>query len=379
MPALLSRLILCPIAGLLLGAAGLSAQDAATRPSHAFVVTGYGTAGGLKSEDLNSTFFATVAPIFLFQFSDRVIAETELEFALEEGVTRTGLEYMNISILPTDNLSISAGKFLVPFGVFIQRLHPTWINRFVSVPPAFGHEAEIRGIAPLLPVIADIGVMASAVLPVGPRGQDLTFSAFATNGPALEANGGMGGMAGGAPAVVFGESAQDNNGDKMVGGRAGLVLAPNAEIDISAIRASYGDAQVAPNTGKRLGLYGLDAAGEFRRGRVGVRSEWLYVGVDAEEIDTLAMTSMIRPLKRWGGYVQASARVGDWEPVLRFSYVEPDTRMADDELTQYGVGLNYYITPSISIMAAFELNRDRFEAGRDLTNNRALIHWAFGF
>ena len=379
MKTTLPRSAFCAIGMSLLGVSPMYAQDAATRPTHAYVVAGYGTAGMMKTQDINSTFFASVSPIFLFQFTDKVIGETELEFELEEGATKTGLEYTDVTVLPTDNLAITAGKFLVPFGVFMQRLHPSWINRFTSMPPMFGHGEAAPGIEPLLPVVADIGVMASTVFPIGRNGRDLTFSAFVSNGPAPETAPGMAGMAKAVPHLTFGESVEDNNADKMIGARAGVVFAPTAEIDLSAMRASYGRAQVTPNAGRGLTFYGLNAAAEFRRGRAELRTEWMYLGVDAEVVDTVAMTSLVERVKRWGGYVQASTRIGSWEPVLRFSRVDPDTKMSDDELTQYGFGLNYYIAPSISIMAAFELNRDRFNGGADLPNNRALVHWAFGF
>lgn len=175
-------------------ASALRAQAAAPEPTHAYVVSGYGTAGAMKIENATSSFFASVSPIFLFQFSDRVLFESELEFELEEGATKTGLEYANIRVLPTDYVTITAGKFLLPFGVFIQRLHPTWINRFTSSPPIYGHEAEIPGLEPLLPIAADIGVMANVVRPLGGIGRDLTLSAFVSNGPAAEGpmGGGMG-------------------------------------------------------------------------------------------------------------------------------------------------------------------------------------------
>ncbi len=88
--------------------------------------------------------------MFLFQFMDRVLFEVELEFELTGGVTETGLEYAQLDFLLNDNITLTGGKFLVPFGVFGERLHPTWINKFPTSPPLYGHHVtEVRcGAAP---------------------------------------------------------------------------------------------------------------------------------------------------------------------------------------------------------------------------------------
>ena len=72
------------------------AQDGAGSriiPSNAVVVTGYGTVGYLNRDEndpIPNTFSATFAPIFLFQFQDRIMFESELEFDVADGVTQTG-------------------------------------------------------------------------------------------------------------------------------------------------------------------------------------------------------------------------------------------------------------------------------------------------
>lgn len=165
----------------------------------------------------------------------------------------------------------------------------------------------------------------------------------------------------------------------MFGGRFGVVVAPNWEVDVSAMRADWGAGAVTPNVSRGLGFWAYNGAAELQRGSFLFRTEWLRSGVETEVVDTVAMTSTVETVKRWGGYAQASVRIGDWEPVFRFCHVHANEAEPDDQLTQYGFGLNYYITPSISIMGAFELNRDRFDMGNDLSNNRFLVHWAFGF
>ncbi len=118
-----------------------SDTEEAVSPGHAFLVSGYGSASFRAVFAENSTpnnFAALIAPIFLFQASDRFLFEAELEFELEEGVTVTQLEYAEVLYGLTNNLKVGAGKFLLPFNAFTERVHPTWINKFVSPPPIYG-------------------------------------------------------------------------------------------------------------------------------------------------------------------------------------------------------------------------------------------------
>ena len=114
-----------------------SDTEGAVSPGHAFLVSGYGSMSfrSVFAEDSTpNNFGALMAPIFLFQASDRVLFEAELEFELEEDVTVTQLEYAQLLYGLTNNLKIGVGKFLLPFNAFTERIHPTWINKFVSPP-----------------------------------------------------------------------------------------------------------------------------------------------------------------------------------------------------------------------------------------------------
>lgn len=381
----MSRWLSVALIGVLAAPTALAAQRA-DLPSHSLVVSGYGTAGWLRGDGLSNGFFTSLAPIFLFSMSDRVFAEAELEFELEDGVTRTGLEYATVHYLASDRVTASAGKFLVPFGVFSQRTHPTWINRFPSAPPIYGGHGGVPGNTPLLPILMDIGAMASVVMPLNGIGRSIALVGYLTNGPRVEAAGdheeaeeeedGHGAL----PDLAYGASSGDNNADKMVGGRASLVLAPGFELNLSALTARWGTGEVGVNQGKPLRVAGYNLAAEYRpRGGLEFRTEWVWTRTDLEEVEDAA--SMIETRAQFGGYTQATWRRGPWEPVARFTLVDHN-QGGDAETTwlrQYGVGLNYWFGPSVALMAGYEFNRDNFDQGMDLANDRFLIHWAFGF
>lgn len=356
----------------------LAAQSTPSPPSHRFLVTGYGTAGWNLTQERPNGFYATFTPVFLFSINEAFLAEAELEFALADGATETALEYATVHYLANDYLMVSAGKFLVPFGVFSQRLHPSWINRFASTPPMYGHHGAIPGVDPLLPIIGDVGVMASAVAPLGGIGRSVTFSAYLTNGPRPGEVAMGAGMEEGRPEFGFGQWTGDNNDNKMLGGRIGLVLAPQFELDISALHAKWAEGDSTTILGNSLYFSGLNLAAEYRPvPALELRTEWMWLRTDVE--DMTGTSPMVVTIPQVGGYAQAAYRSGPWEPVARFALVNANEDEQNESLTQYGIGLDYWFSPSMAIMAAFELNKDHYDDGSDLPNNRVLIHWAFGF
>lgn len=348
-------------------------------PSHEFIVTGYGTAGWLAvDEEEPNSFFASVSPLLLFQFGERYLFEAELEFQIEEGVTQTGLEYAQIDFFLNDNLTLVAGKFLVPLGVFGERLHPTWINRFATNPPIYGHHGG--AFEPLLPIMADFGAMVRGAWAMG-GGRSLIASAFVTQGPFAEAHGdeepdSMEQVEPVAPRheFEFGEATDDLTDDKMVGGRVGWIIAPSFEVDVSGLTGEFND------EGSRL--YALNGAAEFRRGGFELRGEvvglWYEVDVEGEEPPPGEEAHGEVVTARTGGfYTQASRRLGRWEPLVRWTQafdVSADGLDSTEGFQQLAVGLDYWFSPSIAIMAAYEANGLEADVA-----DRFVIHWSFGF
>jgi hypothetical protein len=104
-----------------------------------------------------------------------------------------------------------------------------------------------------------------------------------------------------------------------------------------------------------------------------VRGEYIQT---RQEIETL---EGFPTLRRHGFYAQAAYRVGDFEPVFRWTQIFDDQlegEVVKEGAWQAGFGLNYWFTPSIALMGGYELNR---EAGEELENDRFLVHFAFGF
>ena len=177
-----------------------------------FMIRGYGHTGFTSTEtngESESTFDGgTFAPIFLFNHNDKLMFETELEFTLSHGDLDVGFEYADIMYVVNDYMTVRAGKFLLPFGTFMERLHPSWINRFTSKPLGFGHD----GIAPS----SGVGVELRGAFYLG--NTKWNYSTYLTNGPTIKDGSDEPEEAG----MLSFENLLDNNTSKAFGGRIGV-------------------------------------------------------------------------------------------------------------------------------------------------------------
>ncbi len=298
--------------------------------------------------------------VFLWQFQSRILFEAELEFAVADGVTETGLEYAQLDFMLNDNIVLVGGKFLLPYGVFGPEQHPTWINKFPTPPPIYGHHVSNFGAEPLMPVLADVGVMGRAT--INPGRYQIALNAFAVNGPAT------GDATASPPELEFPASSGDNNTDKALGTRLDLALPPIARINISYFNGDYDDQNV-------LDFSSWNVAGEVRFGRgAEIRGEYIQTRQESETL------TGIQVLKRHGFYAQGTYRYRRWQPGIRWTQIfssDFDGSAFDTGATQMAFALDYWFGPSIALMGAYELNRE--QGGVEVDNDRIIVHAAFGF
>ena len=188
-----------------------------------FMIRGYGHTGlnfMSNGDEKESSFVGSAfAPIFLFKHSDKLMFEAELEFVLENNELEVGLEYADVMYVLNKNMTVRAGKFLLPFGTFMERLHPAWINRLPTKPLGFGHD----GIAPS----SGIGVELRGAFDLG--GPSLNYSVYSTNGPRLKDGSEEPEEAG---MLIF-QNYEDNNNSKAFGGRIGVLPFSDSSTDFN--------------------------------------------------------------------------------------------------------------------------------------------------
>ena len=401
----------------LLGPGRATAQDSpdAERffPRQGFMLSGYGGAGYnavFADGERPNNFSVIFAPILLYQISDRFLFEGEFEFEFEEGVTMTELEYAQVDVSISNNFTVMAGKFLLPFNTFSERTHPVWINRFVSPPALYGAHGSATPTDPLLPVLSDIGVQLRGAFSTG-RFSTVTAEVFVTQGPILteeehdeeeEEVDGHGDEEGGFFAaktagitsggsgpgdLAFGSNASDNNEDKMVGGRIGFGVAPYFEVNVSGMTGAYDD------TGDlRFSALGVHLEGRFKS--FTLHSEFIQTWQDLAEEEDHAEVSLAKnqaeaafaplnegateTLSRNGYWIQLGYRRGKWQPVVRWTQLfegEIDGETVAEAGRQLALGLDYWFEPALALKVEYLINNEE-EA---IDNNRFAIQLAFGF
>lgn len=315
-------------------------QQFNTFPEDRLYISGYGTAQYKDFNESPSTFGFSFNPIFHFMLTDRLHFDSELEISLEDNETNVELEIGQIDYLLTDWLTVSAGKFLLPFNVFGPKLHPTWSNKLPNPPPLYKHGDNPGG---FIPVMSDIGAMLSGGVPLFGSESKINYALYVANGIATPDLA----LASNALDYRF-ENWPDENSNKGVGGRVGFLPIPNLEIGASFLTSK------TQNAG-RATLFGFD--GWYRLGGLELRGEYAQ----------LKRTGQGPNASVYGYYAQAAYRLrqlvdeypslpsflGRFEPVVRWGQVDDFQPLNRKQLA---VGLDYWLFESVPIKFAYEFN-----------------------
>lgn len=150
---------------------------------HRFVVTGSAAGTYLYDRGTNfNTFAAQFEPLFLYRMTDWLAFEGEIEAKLpQDKESEFNLETAMAHLFLNDHLEVLAGKFFLPFGDFIEDLHPFWVNKFVAFPLPF-REGDDGGLVPF----TDLGVQLRGAATWGSEGQDVDYTVYASNGPVFD-------------------------------------------------------------------------------------------------------------------------------------------------------------------------------------------------
>ena len=322
-----------------------------------FLLSGNATISYFDRENDTSTFTAVFRPVFLWKLSDRLFLEAKPEIRLRSGTEEASftLEYANVSYVVNDWLTVGAGKFLVPFGMFPDRFYP---GKLLEEPLVY--QRGDTGIAPH----SDVGAFARGAFEMdflGAGPYEANYAAWVSNGPVLRTR-----DPARAGTVDFGGAFRDVNDDKAVGGRLGFLPFPALEVG-----ASVQYAEVDPPGFEKTGqlLYGVDLQyyETFRRlrGSVEVRAEWVWSHVDHLTYDPTGVLGF-GPLDfendRNGGYVEVAYRpslvdnrfLRDTEWIARYDRLEvPDDAPGPVDEQRLTVGLLYWVTATTSVRAGY--------------------------
>jgi hypothetical protein len=285
-----------------------------------------------------NSFQLVLAPVLLVPLGEKWLIESRADlrevYFRENGTNGPyqgqffgTLEYLQLDYNATSRLTITAGRFLTPFGIFSERLSPIWINKFQN--------------APLIAAIGtgtgyNDGFMVRGAL-ISNQNYSLNYAAYFS-------------------ALSTLENLQSERG---VGGRVGVF--------VSRTRLEVGASYRRTLQGTPFNSEGVDLSWSPYSVPVQIFGEWA------------------RSPSGQGYWIQASYRlsqltggdsgIGRLEPVFRMQQFFRSQLIAGDSLPSSNTtlpefGLNYYLPHEVRLNAAY---------GRQYTSHSTDTNvWSFG-
>jgi hypothetical protein len=341
-----------------------------------FMMTGFAFGSFENVRHSDSTFSAGFNPIFLWTPMERLLVEAQAEFELEDVATVTKLEYVQLSYILNDYMTVGVGKFLNPANFWKERLHPNWINKLPDEPIIMDQDALIAE--------SQVGVQLRGVVPVA--SSKMEYSVFVSNGGSLVTD------EPGAYGTMQFDNYTDTHNAKNVGGRLGYFVLPELEFGYAI---EY-DANVTPSVSgvadAKSVIQSVDA--NFTRslatGRLDLRSQWVFAAVDNVVFDptgALGFGPVALDNSRNGGYLQAAYRptnaesefVNRLEGVVRYDRITLPTGAPEgypegvDE-SRMTFGLDYWGMANSVFKIAYQVDNKHGEPN----SNAVLLQWSVG-
>jgi hypothetical protein len=320
-----------------------------------------------------STFSASFDPIFLWELTPKILFDSRLEIDPSGGGTNVNLVNAQISYLLNDYIALGVGEFFSPSNVFVERFEPQWINKLPDRPLAIYH-----GILPNI----SVGAQVRGGFPIGPTRANYAF--YVSNGPVLNSF-----DASSAGTLDF-NSYTDNNDNKAVGGRVGFLPIPGVEVGYGFETSKPGFQGTSFSRVQAL-VQSVDLEvtrdSDLLKGRFNLFAQYAWSHVDHAVYDpdgTLGFGPLPLTAKQDGGYAQLAYRptkldydfLRNLEMIFRWDHLSQDpSGLGDPEETRWTLGLNYWLSPSTVLKAAYEWDQPNGEPNR----NALLIQTAMGF
>ncbi len=322
------------------------------------VIAGDAEFGFQTQRGTNSTFFADVSPLILWQPVDsRFLIETAFDLGIggadinSETSTLT-VNLADISYEVCDYFIVGAGLFAVPFGQYHNHFDPPWINKFPDDPLAFD------AIAP----ISEVGAFAKGVIPSGTT--KWTYDLYVANGPNLITD-----DPNAAGQLNFNDYTDLNN-NKAVGGRIGF-------LPFSDMEMGYSVQYSLPSPGGFPNVYAVLQAADFHwkplikalSGQFDFAAEWIWSSLSPATYDptgALGFGPSNFNNYRQGGYVSLGYRptevenkfLQNVELLCRYDSLQsPLNSPGGQHESRWTLGIDYWVTSYIVIKTAYEIDQ----------------------
>jgi len=320
-----------------------------------------------------STFSASFNPIFLWELTPKILFDSRLEIEPSGGGTNVNLVNAQISYLLNDYIALGVGEFFSPSNVFVERFEPQWINKLPDRPFGVYH-----GVLPNI----SVGAQVRGGFPIGPTRANYAF--YVSNGPVLNTFDPR--FAG----TLDFNSYTDNNDNKAVGGRVGFLPIAGVEVGYG-FETSKPGFQGTPFHDVQALVQSVDLEvtrdSDLLKGRVNVFAQYAWSHVDHAIYDpdgSIGFGPLPLTAKRDGGYAELAYRATKFdydclrnlEMIFRWDHLSRDpSGLGDPEETRWTLGLNYWLSPSTVLKAAYEWDQPNGQPNK----NALLLQTAMGF
>jgi hypothetical protein len=311
-----------------------------------------------------STFSASFNPLFLWELTPKLLFESRLEIEPSGGGTNVNLVNAQISYLLNDYMALGVGEFFSPSNVFVERFEPQWINKLPDRPIGVYH-----GVLPNI----SVGAQVRGGFPIGPTRADYAF--YVSNGPTLNTF-----DARTAGTLDF-NSYTDNNDNKAVGGRIGFLPIPGVEVGYG-FETSKPGFQGTTFADVQALVQSVDLEitrdSDLLRGRINLYAQYAWSEVDHAVYDpdgSLGFGPLPLTAKRDGGYAEIAYRptkldidfLRNLEMIFRWDHLSADpSGLGDPSETRWTLGLNYWLSPSTVVKAAYEWDKPNGERNKNV-------------
>ena len=350
-------------------------QAAVARDSK-FLISGYTSVTARFSKVQSSFSNIGLVPILLWKPNKNILVESELEISLAGRETNLELGYADVSFFLNKYLTVRAGKFISPFGIFQDRLHPSWINKLPTFPVGTGEDK--LGVGPT----SEVGIDFRGAVPLGPS--KMNYSIFLAYGAQLITDPTDPSKQG---TLTYGNSEAISK-KLTVGGRVGFLPLSNSSLEVGF---SYRNGNVGDKNSafKTVGtqIYALDLTYvkqlDFIKGLFDVKAQWNKANVDKAEYidagDSTGNTTYTFDNKRSSFFAQAAYRptmsqskfLKKTEIVFRYAgFTPPDGAQDLNKIKQYTYGLNYWINWRTAVKLAYQSQENE---------NTFFVQFAVGF
>ena len=317
--------------------------------THSFSIVGDAEVQfGKISHQHGAFMFADFAPIFLFRGGDRVLFEAGFDYTIQNNApgssgyaTTLNLSFATIDYIINDYVTFVGGNMLLPLGTYSER-SAGWLNKFPDAPLP---RAVLPG--------NGVGVQLRGGIPVGEKGQSLTYSVFVANGPGSvdgSGNAGQLDLGGNVGFTSDGKLTKNLHGGMGEGGRVAIFWPwkpqYDLEVGLSGMSSRY------DNAGKQQYSAGVVDASLHLGPSIEVKGEYMNTWVGTTDAGT------INPRGWWvqGGYKLAGLKLGvpyldKLELVGRYDTVNDDLGSRTKRGT---VGAVYYVTNTLWLEGDYE-------------------------